>query len=49
MLVSKTVEVFAVVLGLEGVVAVGGGLLKDLVLSDWACDLTGGAWRQQLK
>lgn len=49
MLVSETVEIFAVVLGLERVVAVGGGLLKDLVLSDWVCDLNEGALRQQLK
>lgn len=49
MLVSKTVEVFAVVLGLERVIAVGGGLLKDLVLSDWVCDLNEGALDQQSK
>lgn len=36
-------------LGIEGVVAVGGGLLEDFVLSDWVCDLTGCTWRQQLK
>lgn len=44
-LISKAVEVFAVVLGVEGVIAVGGGLLEDFVLPDWVCDLTGDAWR----
>lgn len=48
-LVAKAVEIFTVVLGIEGVVAVGGGLLKDFVLADWVCDLTGGARCQQLK
>lgn len=46
-LVAKAVEIFAVVLGIEGVVAVGGGLLKYFVLADWVCDLSGGAWCQQ--
>lgn len=46
MLIAEAVEIFAVVLCVEGVVAVGGGLLEDLVLADWVRDLTGGAWRQ---
>lgn len=45
-LIPEAVEIFAVVLCVEGVVAVGGGLLVDLVLADWVCNLIGGAWHQ---
>lgn len=34
MLVAEAVDVFAVMLGFEGEVAVGGGLFKDFVLAD---------------
>lgn len=47
-LVAKAVHVFAVVLGIEGVVAVGGGFLEDLVLTDWVRDLIRRASCQQL-
>jgi len=33
-LVAEAVDVFAVMLGFEGEVAVGGGLFKDFVLAD---------------
>ena len=38
-LVAETVHVLAVVLGVEGVVAVGHGLLHGLVLAEGVCDL----------
>lgn len=44
MLVAEAVNVFAVVLGLEGEVAVGGGLFECLVLAGWVLDL--GGWKE---
>lgn len=38
-LVPEAVEILAVVLGVEGVVAVRGVLLEDLVLANGICDL----------
>jgi hypothetical protein len=40
-LVAKAVDVFAVVFGLEGEVAVGSGLFEGFVLADGVGDLWG--------